>query len=1703
MQKNLYNLTSPQKSIWFTQKVFSNIPIANICGTVIISDKVNFNLLQQAINILVERNCNYRLKFTSENNRIMQYEEPYSKFDIEIIDIQNEEHLKELEQKTVSTVFDVLNSRLFEFKLIRYLDGHGGYIYNVHHLISDAWTSGITASEIMDIYCRLLKNEDLNDITYPSYIDYINSEQEYINSNKIIKDKEFWDKQFEVIPEIASIPTHNFSKSSNSCTSKRKQFNIDKKLLEKISNLCKNSKISIFNFLMAIYSAYIHKATNLSEFIIGTPVLNRSNVKEKHTCGMFINTVPVKISLSDDMKFVDFASSLSSNFFNIFKHQKYQYISILEDLRKKDNTIPNLYNILISYQNIRSTAQTSNIPYDIKWNPCNYIPDDMEIHIYDLNDTGSLNIAYDYQIEKYSEEEICNIHSRILNIIYQILGNDNILINELQPIDNSEKNKLLNLFNNTEKFYDNTKTLSMLIEEQCLQTPNRIALVFEDKEMTYSELNKKSNSLAYYLRSKGIKPNDIVGIMVNRSLEMIIAILGVLKSGATYIPIDPEYPQDRIEYMLDNSNSKFLLTFNKLKNKVQFDNMIFVELENEELYSNSSAALKCVNKPDDSSYIIYTSGSTGKPKGVVLTHKALSNLTNYCTNYIEYLKDNKYRTIVSVTTVSFDIFIFETLISLTRGLKLVIANEDEQNIPRLLNKLIEKYNISIIQTTPARMQLFVNNYKHIPALKNLKFITLAGEQLPITLVNTLKEISGATIYNGYGPSETTVFSTLTDVTNHKLITIGKPLDNTKIYILDKNLSLIPTGSIGELYIAGDGLGIGYLNNPDLTKKSFIPNPFIPGTLMYKTGDLGYYQANGEIVCLGRSDNQVKIRGLRIELEEIEHKILDNKNITNCVVVKQTDETSHEFLCAYYTADKEINMTELRTTLSKKLPNYMVPQFFIKLDKLPYTPNGKVNRKLLSISKIEKKNKDIVLPRNNTDSVLIKIITDLIGIKEISIKDSFFDLGGDSLTAINFCTYIYDKFSVQLSVKEIFDHPIIENLSDLISNKTKVSEETVITKAPKQDSYPVSYAQRGIYYASIIAGNNSVIYNMPGGLLLSKAPDITKLENSFKELIKRHASLRTYFEIENEELVQKVKDTVDFNLEVDNTAINYNNIDEYFYNFIKPFDLSKPHLIRAKLVYIDRSVDYKALLLFDIHHIICDGTSLQILVDDLCKIYNSEELPELKFNYIDFALSENKFLSSPDAQKAEKYWVSQFKNSIPVLEMPTSYKRPIVKSFDGNKLYFSLDSSTTKKIEDICKNLHITPYMFTLAAYFILLYNYTSQDDIIVGSPITGRSYSEVNNVIGMFVNTLPVRAHINITNTFSDFLNTIKERCIANYENQTYPFDKLIQELNIRRNSSRNPLFDTIFTFQNTKTINPHLGDITSTIYSNTANISKFDLSLEITPSENGYIINFEYATKLFKDYFIRNLGNHYLNILKKLCENIDIVINDIISVNEVDMFIHEYNNTQKNNIVVSTLLSRNNIDLDLITIIEDLTDLKNIKIKDSLFDLGADSLTAINLCTRIYDKFKVQLSVKDIFEHNIIMELSDLISEKIKDINNISIIKAPEQSSYPVSYAQQSVYFSSIVAGDNSITYNIPCGLLLDKMPNEQKIEKCFQILIERHEALRTYFEFTKNTLVQKIKKNIKFHLEIEDKIIDIGELKQYYTNFIQPFDLSRSTFI
>lgn len=1486
--KNMYELTNPQKSIWLTEQFYKGTSIGNVTGNVNISQKVDFDALKKAMNLFVKKTDGFRLKFTIQNDTVMQYVDDFTEFDVEIIPLENEKDLKALERSIADTPFEILNKLLFKFTIYKFPNGYGGFIINTHHLISDAWTAGLVVDQVMENYESLINNKDISYEPNPSYIDYINSEKDYLNSEKFAKDKEFWAEIFETIPEVATIPSlkPDSSKELDS-SSKRKLFTIPKETISLINDFCKPRKASVFNFFMGVVSLYLSRVSGLDEFVIGTPILNRSNFKEKQTAGMYISTIPFKVSLNSENLFGDFLSTISTDFLKIFRHQKYPYQYLLEDLRAKNSNLPNLYKVLISYQNVRTNKQTFSIPYNSNWIGNNNISDDINIHLYDMNDTGDISIAYDYVLNKYTIDDICSIHARILHIINQILENNEIKLKDIEIVTPDEKRKLLYKFNNTKTDYPKDKTISQLFEEQVEKTSDNIAVVFEDKKLTYKGLNERANSLAHYLRDTGIGRNDIVGIMVNRSLEMIVSILAVLKSGACYIPIDPEYPQDRIEYMLNNSHSKLLLTLKKLENKVNYSKKIFVELDNE-FYNSHKRNLENINKPDDLAYIIYTSGSTGLPKGVMLSHKNINNFIKGMTDVIDFSAN---KTIVSVTTISFDIFVLETLLPLQRGLKVVIANEDEQMNAHLLNKLCASNGVNIIQTTPSRFQFLVSDPNELDYLKNITDILVGGESFPKTLLNKLKKISNANIYNVYGPTETAIWSTVQNLTNSSSITIGKPISNTTCYILDKDKNLLPIFTPGNLYIGGDGVSSGYYGNKSLTDEKFITNKYIKDETIYDTGDLAYYTDEGDLVHLGRSDFQVKINGHRIELEEIENIMVSFDGIDKCVVIKKTLNELHSCLCAYFISSSDIDINKLKNYLSKSLPLYMVPQYFIKLDKIPYTPNGKVDRKKLPEPNIQITNKETILPRNDIDKKLIDILKELLPVQNISIDDSLFDLGGDSLTAINLCAKIYSLLNVQLFVKDILENPIIKNLSDLISSKSYESNQNIIPKANNSDYYPVSSAQARTYYASNIAGENSNLYNITGGLILDKMPDVSKLENALNKLIERQPSLRTYFDVENEQVVQKIKDKVEFKLETSSNIIKDKQLKSFFESFVKPFNLSTAPLFRAEIVEMENG---KALLAIDMHHIISDGTSLSVLVNDVCKIYNDEELPKLKIDYKDYAVWENNKLKNEDFKDAEDYWLGQFKNEIPVLNLPTK-PRPAVQSFNGNKVYTEIDKASTEKINNLAKELGVTPYMILLSAYYILLSKYTSQDDIIVGSPVVNRPSSELYDVVGMFVNSLPLRASIDSTLAFKNFVNNIKDICLESYKYENYPFDELVKKLNLTRDTSRNPLFDTMFIYQNNGYAPVLFNGINAKYYIPNLKISKFDLSLEIVPSDDMLNLSFEYATKLFDEEFIKNLANHYINILNAILENRDIKIADIcmLSEDEKNKILYEFNDTK------------------------------------------------------------------------------------------------------------------------------------------------------------------------------------------------------------------
>ena len=1481
------NLTNSQKSIWVTEQYYKGSSVNTISGSAIIDEKLDFQKLEKSIRIVCQKHDNFKIKLKIKDGEIFQ-EFTNDKENIEFINLANEKEFEKFRIKTIKKTFD-LESQLYKFYIIKFENGKGAFLLNIHHLISDAWTLALICNDIIKTYSKLINNQEIETKSIYSYIDYIKSEKEYHKSEKYKIDKNYWLEKYKTIPEVATIPGSKQNEANiSSVIGERKQFKIEQEQVNKIKEYCKENKISLYNFFMAVYSIYIAEISNLDDFAIGTPILNRTNFKEKNTAGMFINMAPLRIKFSEDIEFKDFVKNIAIESIGMLKHQKYSYQSLIEELRKKDKNIPNLYNILISYQITKAQSKETDITYKSEWTFNGCCADDMDIQIYDLNDTGSLNIAYDYKVSIYEGSDIEKLHKRIEYIISQVLNKNDIEIKDIEIVTPKEKEKLVYEFNQTDLEYDKTKPIIKYFEEQAEKEPDKIALICNNKKITYGELNEKSTKLAFKLKEFDIKENDIVGIMINRSVEMVIGIFAILKADATYLPIDPEYPLERINYMIADSNAKVVLIDDKIK-KDDFKNCLLVNV-NEQINYECSGIIKTkvTNQDNRIVYLIYTSGSTGKPKGVRITN---NNLNNFVFGMKQNIDFNKEKTMVSVTTICFDIFGLELWCSLTTGMTLVIANENEQNSPILLNKLCIENNVNMIQTTPSRFSIIFEELNNIDFMKKITEILVGGESLGKRLLTKIQENSDAKIYNMYGPTETTIWSTMKDVTHENIITIGKPIANTKCYILNRNQKLLPIGIKGELYIGGEGVSKGYLNREDLNNEKFIQSPFKNNERIYNTNDLAYIKDNGEIIHLGRDDSQIKIRGYRVELGEIEQIIEQSGFVSQVVVQKIKLKNNHSSLIAYYVANKQnktgINEKIIKNYLLRKLPQYMIPQYFIQLKEMPYTPNGKIDRKALPELNEKNKNREITQPRNEIDKELIKMLKNMLNYEDISINDTLLDLGGDSLTGITLSTKILSKYNVQINIKDILSNFTIKNMSDYILKNKNESKEIKIPRIEHREFYPLSSAQKRIYYNSKMISEENTVYNMPGAILIDGILDINKIQESLNKIVQRHEILRTEFVLNGTEIEQKVIENVD--IKVPTFYNKSEEIEEIIEKFSKPFKLENEFLIRVEVHFIDNQ---KTLILVDSHHIIMDGTGLNNLIIEFNRIYNGDNLKKLPIQYRDYSVWEDNFLKSNKINEIESYWINKFKGcDFEQINLPYDYKTVANRSYYGDRVSNIIDEKEFKRIERYAKKNGVSPYVFFLSAFFILLYKYTGQKDINLGSPIANRNINETKRMIGMFVNNIVVRGKINSDETFKEFLDNIKEQVLDDLSYQPYPFDLLVKKLGVQTDPSRNPLFDIMFTYQNKEERSIKINDKESKIIELNNHISKFNLSIEIKPE--AHTINIEYSTELFKRQTIERLFEHYINVLNIIMHDVNIPIRDIsiISNKEKDKIIKQFNN--------------------------------------------------------------------------------------------------------------------------------------------------------------------------------------------------------------------
>lgn len=1028
----LYDLTIPQKSIYLTEQYASGTTINLISGDMVFEEKVDPCLMEKALNIYIQKNDSIRLRICMQAGKPKQYISKYIPYKLKNIKLSDKKELEKYKKEIISTPINFFDSDLFSFTLFILEDGTSNLNVTFHHIISDAWTMSLFVKKFMTIYTSLLKGESIDVSEDFSYLEFIDSEINYLNGSRFQKDKEFWNSFFDTEPEMSLISDKK--EKFIDTTAKRKIYSLNSNLYSNIIEFCKNEKCSVYTFFMAIYSLYLARINNSNSSTIGTPVLNRTNFKEKNTVGMYISTIPFNIKINYEDVFNEFLRNVLSNQMTFFRHQKYPYSALLEDLKTKYNVSYNLYDIAISYQNARDDKDSFDINFHTDWAFNGNCSDTLQIHFYDMDDTGIIQIYYDYQTAKLSENDIENIHNRILNIVNQVLVKPTLILKDIDIICPEEKIKILEEFNDS--YVEHPKDIGVheLIEKIAKEYPDNIAVTYNSEQITYSELVKRSTAIAQTLIKSGVQRKDCVSVLFKeKDINLICSILGILKAGAAFLAIYSDYPDERIKYILDNSKSKLLITENEFKNKSFNIPLLFIENINPEEKISIDKFPKVL--PDDTAYIIYTSGSTGNPKGTMQSH---NNLINFVYSFNKYLDNSltEKDIFLSVTNICFDVSMSEIFTALMYGANLHLYKDLNYASTSELAKYIVDNNITFAYFPPSMLHDIYEELKKYDNVPLNKMLVGVEPIKALTLKNYLSLNKDMKIINGYGPSETTICCTMfkfdKNIPDNYITPIGSPIGNSKILICDKMKKLVPIGVVGEIYVQGECVGNGYLNNPEKTAESFDLKNRI-----YKTGDSAKWLADGSILFVGRNDNQIKYRGYRIDMGEIEATIRKIPGVKNCIVLLNKKENNSSLIAFIILDNLKLTEEKFRNILITKLPHYMIPSEFMFLDDFPLNTSGKVDRKKL-FNLLEKTTTyKYVSPRNNVEQILADIWAKTLNLERVGIEDNFFSIGGDSLSAIKIVATA-SKYGITLSAQSFYKYPTIKLLVKYAIDKKEVS-----------------------------------------------------------------------------------------------------------------------------------------------------------------------------------------------------------------------------------------------------------------------------------------------------------------------------------------------------------------------------------------------------------------------------------------------------------------------------------------------------------------------------------------------------------------------------------------------------------------------------------------------------------------------------------------
>jgi amino acid adenylation domain-containing protein len=1524
-------LSAAQREIWFAEQQLNTANRVYKLGEYTeINGPIDPVLFEAALRRVVGEADSLHVRFVEKAGGPRQVIEMSSDWMMPVVDVSEEPDPRATARAwmtaDVARPMNLTHGPLFSYALIKLAPDRFLWYQSYHHIVMDRFSFALIARRMVENYTALSRGQMCDQNVLGSLSQLLDSDAAYRASEQCSQDQEYWIKRFADRPK----PTRLAGRSSGTAESfVHRSTYLSPSGVDRLKVAARRAGVRWSRIVIAATAVYVYHLTGAQDIIIGLPVTARKDPVLKCVPGMMSNVLPLRLPVRPDMTTFELIGQVAEEVRGLLEHQRYRGEDLHRDLDLAGN-VGAFFN---------PTINIMSFDYDLRFDghratthPISYsLINDLLIVFRDGRDGSGLEISLYAHPEVFTPDELAAHEQRLLTLLDTItIADPDRRISQIDVLSAEERTRLLVDYNNTAVEVAET-TFPALFETQVCAAPDAVAVVSEDTTLTYHQLNKLANRLAHALIARGIGPEQIVALALPRSPELVVAIQAVLKAGAGYLPLDPEYPAARLSFMLQDADPALLLinsqTEGGLGDTGLTSRLVLDHPDTTKLLAGcadtdpADADRTTPLTPAHPAYVIYTSGSTGHPKGVVVCHRGVSSLA---AAQIEHFEVDSGSRVLQFASPSFDAAFSELCVGLLSGAALVVAPPEKLVPGAALCALAARRHVTHVTLPPSALAVLPSG----EGLPRVKTLVVAGEACPGELVTAWSP--NRRMINAYGPTETTVCATMSGPLSHATqlpLPIGRPITNVQVYVLGVGLQLVPTGMAGELYVAGWGLARGYLNQPGLTAARFVANPFGPaGTRLYRTGDLVRWRAEGELEFLGRVDDQVKVRGYRIEPGEIEAALTAHPRVAQAVVIAREDRPGDQRLVAYVVAadpsstgqtppsswtnptaarDTAALMDALREFVRVRLPEYMVPAAVVVLERLPLTPNGKCDRAALPAPEFRSVEGGRT-PRTPQEQLLCELFADVLGLVVVSVDDDFFDLGGHSLLATRLVSRVRATLGVELGLRALFETSTVAGLAGWLDDAGQARLALTVCERPQV--VPLSFAQRRLWFLHQME-DSSATYNMPLALRLSGQLDRPALQAALGDVVARHESLRTIFPQIDGVPYQRVLDSEAARPDLPGIAVSHTELPEALAVAARyRFDLSAQPPVRTQL--FDLGAEEHVLLMV-LHHIAGDGWSMAPLSQDLAAAYTARcqgQVPgwaPLAVQYADYTLWQHRLLgdqADPDSLFATqvRYWTEALAGLPERMVLPTDHPRPAVASYRGSQVTVRLDAALHQGLVGLARRGGVSVFMVLQAGLVALLSRLGAGSDIAVGSLTAGRTDQALDELVGFFVNTLVLRTHTSGDPAFMQLLARVRETTLAAWAHQDVPFDHLVEVLNPSRSLAHHPLFQIMLTLENAPEADFKLPGLQVSTVPALTETAKFDLDFSLSEQRGpdgtpeGIDGAVKYASDLFDPATVEVLVARWARLLAAVVADPDRLISriEILTTEERQRVLVDYNDT-------------------------------------------------------------------------------------------------------------------------------------------------------------------------------------------------------------------